>query len=109
DEERPEVRKNRIRLCAIGGLCKGLDPKTVLLLGSRHIAFPAVTKEKYVGDLVRPRLVDQALAHQCTLFRYLFALGIKADQAILNVSAGDCFEAHAVPPNHFYENRYCIS
>src|SRR6266403_3474197 len=103
DEKRTEVRKNRIRLCAIGGACEGLDPKAVLLLGSGHIAFPAVTKEEYVGDLVRPRLVNQALAHQSTLFRYLFALGIKADQAVLNVSAGNCFEAHAVPPNHFYE------
>src|SRR6185503_10040630 len=94
DEKRPEVRKHRIRLCAIGGVCERLDPTTVLFLGRGHIAFPAVTKEEYVGDLVRPRLVDQALTHQPTLFRYLLALGIKADQAVLNVSAGNCFEAH---------------
>ncbi|MDF0495343.1 hypothetical protein [Bradyrhizobium yuanmingense] len=61
-----------------------------------------MTKEEYVGDLIRSRLVDQALTHQCTVFRYLFALGIKADQAILNVSAGDCFEAHAAPPKPFF-------
>jgi hypothetical protein len=28
------------------------------------------------------------------VLRYLFAFCIKADQTILNVSAGDCFEAH---------------
>src|SRR3954447_5607696 len=83
DEKRSEVRKHHIRLAAIRAVRERLDPTIVLLLGSGHITFPAMTKEEYVGDLVGPRLVDQALAHQCPLFRYLFALGIKADQAIL--------------------------